>query len=162
MLMLKFLKPYVHFLAYCLIQNHFHLAVKIRDEILCDGITISSESEIGNVVTNQFKRLFITYAMAINSQEHRDGSLFNPKFKSIEITDQAYLTQLIFYIHFNPEKHNVIADFTKYKYSSFKALSGYLKTNMDREYVYAIFDDLEGFLNYHQFWHDEKENLILE
>jgi putative transposase len=161
-LMSKFLSPYVHFLAYCLIPNHFHMAIKLMDEIFYNENTIKDDIEIGKIVTDQFKRLFITYAMAINSQENRAGSLFNPKFKRKEISDQEYLKQLIFYIHYNPEKHKVTTDFSKYRLSSFKALIGDFKTNIDREYVYAIFDGLEGFLNYHQFWHEEKENLMLE
>jgi putative transposase len=161
-LMSKFLGPYVHFLTYCLIPNHFHIAIKLRDEISFNGKIINDEIEVGRLVTNQFKKLFITYALAINIQENRIGSLFNPKFKRIEIVDQDYLKHLIFYIHYNPEKHKVSTDFSKYRYSSFKALTGDSKTNIDREYVYAIFDDLEGFLNYHQFWHEEKENLMLE
>jgi putative transposase len=161
-LMSNFLGPYVHFLAYCLIPNHFHLAVRLRDEISYNGKTIKDEIEVGRLVTNQFKKLFITYAMAINTQENRVGSLFNPKFKRIEISDQDYLKQVIFYIHYNPEKHKMSNDFSNYRYSSFKALTGNSKTNIDREYVYAIFDDLEGLLNFHQYWHEEKENLILE
>jgi putative transposase len=161
-LMSKFLCPYVHFLAYCLIPNHFHMAIKLRDEIFYNEKTIKDEIETGKLVTNQFKKLFITYAMAINSQENRVGSLFNPKFRRIGISDQEYLKQLIFYIHYNPEKHKVTNDFSKYKFSSFKALTGDSKTSIDREYVYAIFDEMEGFLNYHQFWHEEKENLMLE
>jgi|WetSurMetagenome_2_1015567.scaffolds.fasta_scaffold109777_2 putative transposase len=161
-LLANLLSPYVHFLSYCLLPNHFHLAVRLKDNIIFKGENISNEEEIGKVVTNQFKKLFITYALAINNQEKRVGSLFNPKFKRIEITEQEYLKYIIFYIHYNPKKHKLVTDFSDYKYSSLKALKSNNKTNLDREYVNEIFDDLEGFLNYHSFWHDEKANLDLE
>jgi putative transposase len=161
-LIANLLLPYVDFLSYCLLPNHFHLAFRIKDDLIIKRENISNEEEIGKVVVNQLKKLFITYALAINNQEKRTGSLFDPKFKRIEITDQEYLKYIIFYIHYNPQKHKLVSNYSHYKYSSFKALTGNNKTNIDREYVYEIFDDLEGFLNYHSFMHDEKENLVLE
>jgi len=132
-LLSKFLSSYVHFLAYCLINNHFHLAIKVRDSLALNGSTISNEIDIGKLVTNQLKRLFITYALAINVRENRNGSLFNPKFKRKEISDQEYLRLVIFYIHYNPEKHKISNDFRMYRYSSYKALTSHSKTEMDRD-----------------------------
>ena len=61
-----------------------------------DGILITDENEIGKFVSNQFRRLFITYTMAINKQENRTGSLFDKNFKRLEITDNEYF---IFYFN---------------------------------------------------------------
>ena len=77
----EFLSDYMHFFAYCLLPNHFHLVVKIKDEIYqpdkenqenrslsTENIKngsfkkITNEVEIGKLAVRQLKRLFITYA----------------------------------------------------------------------------------------------------
>ena len=123
----ELLADYMHFFAYCLLPNHFHFVVKSKDEIYQpakenrsvstenrgDGSLkrITDEEEIGKLVVRQLKRLFITYAMAINKQENRVGNLFDPKYKRLEITTQDYLEYVIFYAHYNPEKHGLTTNF---------------------------------------------------
>ncbi len=175
------LSGYVHFLAFCLLPNHFHLVLKIKDEICQKNLSLSTvnkgndslinienvvkitdENEIGKLTVHPLKRLFITYAMAINKQENRVGNLFDPKYKRLEITTQDYLEYAIFYTHYNPEKHGLIADFKDYKFSSFQALKGKSKTKINRELVLDIYGGIEDFLNYHNSMHDERDGIILE
>lgn len=173
----KFLGDYVHFLAYTLLPNHFHMVIKVKDEITLKdegnrsfkkvkkengSLLITDVGEIGKMTVGQFKRFFITYAMAINKQENRVGNLFDSKYKRLEITSQEYLQYAIFYVHYNPEKHATIKNFKEYRYSSFKALSGAAKTRIDRKLVMDIFEDKEGFLNYHDVLHEERSRVILE
>ncbi|HKI87830.1 MAG TPA: hypothetical protein VKA38_02300 [Draconibacterium sp.] len=170
----KFLGDYVHFLAYALLPNHFHLVIKVKDEIVMENegnrslekengsLSITDEEKIGRLVVKQLKRMFITYAMAINKQENRVGNVFDPKYKRLEINSQEYLQYAIFYVHYNPEKHGIIENFKKYRYSSFKALTGTTKTRIDRKLVMEIFEDKEGFLNYHDVLHEERSKVILE
>ena len=177
-LLKELLADYMHFFAYCLLPNHFHLVVKVSDEIYQlekenrslstqnrgNGSLkkITNEEEIGKIVVRQLKRLFITYAMAINKQENRVGNLFDPKYKRLEITKQDYLEYVIFYTHYNPEKHGLTDNFKKYKYSSFKAIKTESKTNIDRSFVLELYGGRDEFLNYHNVMHDERDTIILE
>jgi REP element-mobilizing transposase RayT len=168
-LLKNFLDEYVYFLAYSLMPNHFHLIINVRDEIEGtvlskkeNGSLITDETEIGKIVSNQLKRLFITYAMAINKQESRVGNLFDPKYKRLLIENQDYLEYSIFYTHFNPEKHGLSDNFKNYKYSSFKAIEGKKKTSIDRNFVLDLFGGLEEFKNYHNVLHEERTEIILE
>jgi len=171
----QFLSSSVNFLAYALLPNHFHLVLKVKNEISFANegnrslaqkngslTVIKDEAEIGKFVVKQLKRLFITYAMAINKQENRIGNLFDPKYKRLEITDQEYLEYVIFYTHFNPEKHGVVPDFRKYRYSSYLAIPGTKQTNIDREHVLKLYGGKENFLDYHEGWHEERSSIILE
>ena len=190
-LLQKFLHGHVLFLAYSLMPNHFHLILKINDEIHVPKEdeknrslqkerfsgkkreafsakrtvpleTVKDEKEIGKFVANQLKRLFITYSMAINKQEGRVGNVFDPKYKRLEITEQEYLEYAIFYTHFNPEKHGLINNFKEYRYSSFKALEGNGISKIAKKHVYEIFGGKEDFINYHNGWHAEKKAIIME
>jgi putative transposase len=178
-LLKDFLGDYVYFLAYSLMPNHFHLVIKVKDEIATEtdkdqgdegtvrseengSIIIKDEVEIGKIVVNQLKRMFITYAMAINNQENRVGNLFDPKYKRLLIENQDYLEYAIFYTHFNPEKHGIVDDFRKYKYCSYSAVAGIGKTSMAREFVFELYGGKEAFLNYHNVLHEERTDIILE
>ncbi|MCE4565738.1 transposase [Maribellus sp. CM-23] len=171
----KFLSDYVHFLAYALLPNHFHLVLKIKTELFIEERgnrslieengslkSVTDEEQIGREVVRQLKRMFITYAMAINKQENRSGNLFDPKYKRLEICDQSYLEYAIFYTHFNPEKHGISNNFRNYKYSSYKAILGNSKTKMDRKLVLDLFGGKESFVDYHQGWHEERKEITLE
>ncbi len=177
----QFLGNYVQFLAYALLPNHFHLILKVNDEISVEQkgnkgnrsleeengsfgsfSIIKDENEVGKAVVRQLKRMFITYAVAINKQENRVGNLFDPKYKRLEITNQEYLFYAIFYTHFNPEKHGLTDNFKNYRYSSFKAFLGSAPTNINRKLVFEIFGDFEDFVNYHNGWHEERSDIELE
>jgi putative transposase len=158
----QFLSDYFNLLAYCLLPNHFHLVIKVKDEILFKGEVISDEESIGKIVTQQLKRLFVTYSMAINKQEHREGILFDPKYKRIEIEDNDYLMYAIYYTHFNPEKHNVSPSFRNYEYSSYKSICEGNKSLVDCDFVFKLFDDLDGFVTFHNMLYEEKEDFELE
>ena len=100
--------------------------------------------------------------MAINKQENRTGNFFDRSFKRLEISEQDYLEYVIFYTHYNSEKHGLADNFKKYKYSSYRAITSTLKTNVNREFVVDLFGGESEFHNYHAVMHDERESLILE
>ncbi|HSG68717.1 MAG TPA: hypothetical protein VK994_08420, partial [Bacteroidales bacterium] len=67
-----------------------------------------------------------------------------------------YLRRLVFYIHFNPQKHQLVQNFRDYPYSSYKLI---LKGNSDLLKVNSVikwFNDLEDFIAYHDYMHDER------
>lgn len=158
----KFLTSNVSILAYCLLQNHFHLVIKVKEKIMIDSIEISDDEKIGKIVSNQFRKLFIAYSMALNIQEKRTGSLFDKNFKRIEITETEYLKYAIFYTHYNPEKHGIATEFRQYKYSSYSAIINNKTTKIDRKTVLEIFDGKDDFLNYHSVLHDERDDFAAE
>ena len=101
----KYIEPIADTYAYCLMPNHFHVLVKIKtEEELLWGKNLSG------LLSKQFSNLFNSYAKAYNKMYERKGSLFNRPFKSKLVSDDNYLTTLIYYIHHNPIHHG----FTKY------------------------------------------------
>lgn len=160
----KYLATYTSIVAYCLLPNHFHLIIKVNDII--KGIPpnegIIEESGIGIFISEQFRRMFIAYSMAINKQENRTGSLLDKNFKRIEITEHGYLQYCIFYVHFNPEKHGYTVNYKDYKFSSFQAYLSKKQTRIARQLGLDIFEDLESFVNYHNVLHDEKDDYLFE
>lgn len=129
--------------AYCLMDNHFHLLIIIKDD--------------GEIVTQALSNLFNAYAKAFNKANNRTGSLFEKHFKRIRINDENYLRQLIVYIHLNP-KHHFDVDFSNFKFSSYKAYLSDKETKLERVKVLELFGDRENFI----FTHQQKNDLINE
>lgn len=87
---------------YCLMNNHYHLLIETRDENL----------------SRFMRQLNGIYAIYFNKKYKRSGHLWQGRFKSWYVTDEAYLYTLILYIEQNPIKAKIVKDITDYPYSS--------------------------------------------
>lgn len=93
-----------HILAYCLMGNHFHLALKIGSVPLAAIM----------------QRLLTSYALVFNRRYERTGHLFQARYKAIVCIDERYLATLIRYIHLNPVRAGLVANPADWPWSSFK------------------------------------------
>ena len=143
----KHIEPLAETYAYCLLPNHFHFLVRIKDiEDLTglqdlSGLTKPSQS---------FSNLFNAYSKAFNKAYDQTGSLFQRPFGRIPVTSDAYFTWLIAYIHQNPQKHGLVADFRTWTYSSYQALLSTRPTRLSRDDVLTWFDGTTGFRDFHR------------
>lgn len=131
----EYLSNCVEIFAFCLLPNHFHLLIKVKDHKL---------------VSEQFRLLFLSYSKAINKQIGRTGSLFQKRFKRTIIESIPSLCRATVYIHANPVHHNIINDFRNYEYSSFKILLSGRETKLNREEVLIWFKGKDDFIKLHQ------------
>lgn len=150
-LLKKHISPIAEIYTYCLLNNHFHLLIKIK------------ENEDNKVKYEQsFSNLFNAYAKAYNKKYNRTGKLFEERFKKIKIDDEFYLTELIYYIHANPQKHGILKDFRDYKYSSYKTIISSKPTVLSRDEVIKWFGGLSFFIEYHLDRHFKLSNEKVE
>jgi len=88
--------------AYCLMNNHVHLLVK------------ENKIELSKIM----KRIGTSYAYYFNWKYGRNGHLFQDRYKSEVIENDAYFNIAIRYIHQNPVKAG-ISKMNEYKWSSY-------------------------------------------
>lgn len=88
---------------YCLMSNHYHLLIEITSENL----------------SKFMRQLNMNYAIYFNKKYKRVGHLWQGRFNSWYVTDNAYLYTLMCYIEQNPLKANMVKDLEEYPYSSF-------------------------------------------
>lgn len=156
----KYILPVADTYAYCLMPNHFHFLVKIKDEkeILnlknLSGLKNPDRFNIPNRPSKQFSNLFNAYTKAFNKKYKRHGSLFERPFKRIFIENESYLKYLVYYVHHNPVKHGFVDDMIEYPWSSYLTVSSPKKTNLKRDQVIDWFDDLENLKFFHKQTHD--------
>ena len=91
--------------GYVLMSNHYHLLIETTQENL----------------SKFMKHINASYAIYFNKKYKRSGHLWQGRFKSWYVTDEAYLYTLISYIHNNPVKANIVIKTEEYRYSSYLA-----------------------------------------
>ncbi|MGB0432495.1 MAG: transposase, partial [Bacteroidia bacterium] len=134
-----FLSKYAHYLgelletfAYCLLGNHFHMLVRVKDDINLSGLQdLTGLKEDGlkkegqglhhpdKIVSKKFSDFFNSYTKSINKAIGRTGGLFETPFKRIKIDNPVYFSHVLAYIHFNPQNHGFVDDFRDYEHSSY-------------------------------------------
>lgn len=80
-------KLLVEILAFCLMPNHYHLLLKPKTD---DGLF------------KFMKRLNMGYARYFNEKYTRSGALFEGRYKSVLVKNDAHFIHLPYYIHLNP------------------------------------------------------------
>ncbi|RAM51793.1 MAG: transposase [Hapalosiphonaceae cyanobacterium JJU2] len=126
----------VDIVAYCLMPNHYHFLVYLRDETLSDAM----------------KSLSLSYTKAINKRFNRSGVLFQGRFQSIHIQQTDYLINLSRYIHLNPVKAGLVEKPEEWEFSSYLEYVGMRRGMLPKtEYIKTLI--LEE-LDYQQFLAD--------
>jgi REP element-mobilizing transposase RayT len=139
--------PVADTLAYCLMPNHVHFFVEIRQDI---QVPESSRYNVSQYVSKQYSNLFSSYSQAFNKQQKRFGSLFDHTFRRKLIDSDAYFTNLIIYIHRNPVEHQFVKDISNWKYSSYNLISRASDSFVEKEKVVAWFGGLDEFNRVHR------------
>lgn len=147
----RYVLPFSNVYAYCLLKNHFHLLIKVRDDYELDR-TISQNKDKPYYwhVSNGFSSLLKSYTRAINKVYSRTGPLFEPKFKRIHVENDYYFSRLVMYIHHNPVKHNITRNFEKYLHSSYLSYISRAPTRLERKEVLSWFGGIEEFIAFHR------------
>lgn len=107
----------VNISAYCLMTNHYHILVQTPD---------------GNL-SRCMRHLNSIYTQRYNRRYKIDGPLFRGRYKSILVSNDSHLLQLIRYIHKNPVKANIVKDMGEYEWSSYR---GYLSYAQQWDWLY--------------------------
>ncbi len=167
-----FLVRYDHFLydfaktyAFCLLPNHFHLLIRVKEK---EEISRSPEgksitfgkgdtfkmkngktSTISKLISSKFRFFFTSYSMSINKQEKRTGSLFQKSFKRLVVDSPKYFANLVHYIHANPQLHDICDDFRQYPWSSYQRILINKPTHLQKDDVKKWFQNKDNYLNYH-------------
>ena len=152
-LLTKYIFPVADIYAYCLLNNHFHILVRIKEknEIEINKLKFSTVEKPKEVsASRQFSHFLNAYSQAVNKKYARIGSLFEKRFERKRISDNHYLRQVILYINTNPLKHNLVEKPKDYKWSSYNSHISNAKTKLKRKEVIELFDDVENFVLCHK------------
>jgi putative transposase len=154
----KYIEPVAETFAWCLLKNHFHILVRIKEKAEINNEELSyTTTEKAKVIdpSRQFSHLFNAYTQAINKRHNRTGSLFETTFERKLVASETYFQKLIYYIHNNPVHHGFVKQMSLYPWSSYETVISNKSTKLKRDEVIELFVDLESFIRYH----NEQQNL---
>ncbi len=108
--------------GYCLMDNHIHLLLHETEEVL----------------PNAIKRICSSYVYWYNWKYERCGHLFQERYKSEVVEDDAYLLTVLRYIHQNPVIAGLVKSTQEYKWSSY---NDYINNNaiIDTNFILEFF-----------------------
>jgi REP element-mobilizing transposase RayT len=117
--------------AWALLPNHAHLLLRS-----------------GPPGLPRFMRRFLTgYALAYNRRHNRVGHLFQNRYKSIVVEEDAYFQELVRYIHLNPLRAKLVPDLRRLDRDPWCGHAGLLGRGtppwQDRAHVLAWFGGTE-------------------
>ena len=161
----NYVNPVADTFAYCLLPNHFHFLVRIKEEKEIEEYfnvkkDLTGFQNLSGLISKQFSNLFNSYSKSVNKQQNRRGALFERPFKRRKIDNEKYLRNIIHYIHYNPVHHEFTKDLKEWKYSSYNSLITQKKTRLKRDEVIEWFDDLENFVFIHSQEADENFDIL--
>ena len=94
--------------AFCLMRNHIHLVV-----------------QTGNIPLSRImQNISLRFTKWINYTQARTGHLFQGRYKALLIDADAYLLELVRYIHLNPVRAGIVAATDEYPWSGHGAYLG--------------------------------------
>ncbi|EON77146.1 hypothetical protein ADIS_2356 [Lunatimonas lonarensis] len=143
----RYLDEVVNTYAYCLIPNHFHLLVGVKEEEQLKS-TFPKFGTLEKLISKQFANFFSSYTQSFNKVYDRRGSLFVKNFKRTPILDERQWQETFLYIHLNPVKHGFVKDHQDWKWSSWHAYQSLNRPlNLNRAYFNNFFDGWEHVRN---------------
>lgn len=132
-------------LAWALMPNHFHLLYQ------------SSAGDLPGFM----RCLMSGYAMHFNRKSGRVGHLFQNRYKSVPITSEPYLLELIRYIHLNPVRSGIVSSLDELGAYRWTAHWGIVRTKRfpweDFEFLrdyFAAGQEDNGYARYLRFLDD--------
>lgn len=108
--------------GYCLMGNHVHLLMHEHNE----------------PISSAMKRLGSSYVHWFNKKYDRVGHLFQGRFRSETVENDAYFMTVLRYIHQNPLKAGLVRSIEQYEWSSYQEYIG-VKHLVDIDFALSLF-----------------------
>ena len=169
-----YIEPIAETFAWCLMKNHFHTFVRIKDEDEIGFLNSKNSKREDSAIKwkiyfpekidknfnrkpvpiNMFQHLFNAYARWFNLKTNRTDKLFKKDFERRHVENKNYFENLIIYINNNPVHHGFVEHPIEYSWSSYNTVISTKTTKLKRAEVLNYFDDIENF----KFIHAQKQD----
>lgn len=133
--------------GYCLMDNHIHILI---------------EEDVNESVGQVIKRISVRFVIWYNNKYGRTGHLFQGRFNSEAVEDEAYFKTVLRYIHYNPVMAGMVTEALGYRWSSAMAH----ETAYRSEYTWVTTDMVQtiwpNLMLYESFMRIAPEEYCLE
>jgi putative transposase len=98
--------------SYVLLPNQYEMVVEVPDANLSKGMR-----QVNGV-----------YTQHVNRNHNQEGPVFQGRFKSVVLEKKNYLLPVCRHVVTNPNREEGVQNYASYKWSSYRALAGQVKT----------------------------------
>ena len=126
-------------------SNHYHLLIRTRRANLRKAMHWFGT----------------TYTQRFNWRHFRSGHLFQGRYKSIIVQNDAYLLQLSYYIHRNPLRAGVVKRLADFRWSSYKVYA-YDRKSPEWLSTKLILSQFEGEQDRHRSYREKVQRYSRE
>jgi len=134
----------IRILAYCLMDNHYHLVIENSSGRMADF----------------FKQINGEYGTVYRRLNGGKGYVFQGRYQSTVIQDEGYLLMVIAYVLANPVRSGLVADFEEYSWSSFGL---YFQADppdwLDCQLVESLYGTRRELVRHVRAWQIDKKSL---
>jgi putative transposase len=153
----RHLSPVADTFSYCLLPNHFHCVLRIKDEPVIKDLFSEIKKKNSftaerspDFIMERVSNLLNSYTKSYNKMYNRKGSLFIDYCRRVAIEDGPQFGATIFYIHKNPVHHGYCKNMEDWHWSSYHAFLSDKPTLLCRAEVLEWFGGIKGFIAYYQ------------
>lgn len=152
-------------LAYCLMPNHFHLLIRVREEADLFAFWEKKKAEepsmvvpkgladsdlLHFIVQRQLHNFLGGYVKAFNKYHDRMGSLLRQNTRRKIVGENDYLINAIRYLHLTPVYHHFTDSPEDWPHSSYHAFLTDQPTRIRRDEILTWFEGRENFIRFHR------------
>lgn len=131
----------IDLLAWCLMDNHFHLL--LRGDL--------------NDISHLMRRINTSLAHWYNGRHGHIGPVIQGRFSSVPVESDARLLEVVRYIHLNPRDRDC-GDFRDYEWSSYRQYANpegiHPVKCCETAFVLGVFDGVAQFRAFHEIGND--------
>jgi REP element-mobilizing transposase RayT len=133
----------ISIIAYCLMPNHYHFLLR---------------QNTTTPISTFINTLFSTYTLAVNRQQKRVGTLFEGRFRHVEVSRDEYFVQLCRYLHLNPVKAKLATNPSGWPYTDYLEWIGSRNMQLgDGALIRQYFSKEDGYEKFVLEYKDELE-----
>jgi len=144
----KTTSPFVDILAFCLMTNHYHLLVHVKEPTHFERFHSDKDPE--KLTSKAFSNAFNGYAQCFNRKYSRMGSLFMQNMKAKYVDSDVYFCKVVHYIHANPVHHGFTSRMEDWRHSSYSTYLNNKRSWLDTNFTLLQFGGHRSFCKYHQ------------
>ncbi len=163
----QYIYPIADTFAYCLLPNHFHFLLRLKEEKVLGNYykslrwgnpqgfkkNLTNLRGFKNLVglnSKQFSNWLNAYTKAFNKKYDRKGRLFLESLERKLVDNDSYYTCLVTYIHNNAVHHGFVKEAIDWAYSSYYSYVSNKNSKLNRKEVFTWFGDKRAFVDYHR------------
>ncbi len=142
----KTTKMKIKIIAYCIMDNHFHLLIK---------------AENVDEMSKYMSRVNTSFAKYYNYTHQTVGYVFRDRYRAEPILSINQMINCVRYIHENPFKAKMVSCAIDYEFSS---INDYIKHSINQDIIYEVFGDdidylekIDGIYENYDFIDEEDE-----